>query len=166
MVRLTFDEDAVLFAPDIPDSVNRLLQAGVAATRTDKVKAESLLRNAYQLDRHCLHTYFALYKFHFHHKNFMEAEYFVIAGMDEAASQAGFPSDYNRLFREKEQWDMYENETRLFYLYCLKALAFIKLRCEQSIQAQIIIAVIKALDPEDRSGASVVMSLALALDQV
>jgi len=164
MNQVMFTEEAVLFDIDIPDSVNSLLQAGVVATRKNKLKAERLFRQAYQLDRHCLQTYYALYKFHFHHKQFLEAEYFVLSGMDEAASQDGFPSDYHRLFRDKDKWNMYENKIRLFYLYCLKALAFIKLRREQTIQAQIILAIIKELDPEDRSGASVVMAIALALD--
>ena len=164
MSQVTFTEEAVLFDINIPDSVNSLLQAGVVATRRNKLQAELLFRQAYQLDRHCLQTYYALYKFHFHHKQFLEAEYFVLAGMDEAATQDGFPADYYRLFRDKEQWDMYENKIRLFYLYCLKALAFIKLRREQIIQAQIILAIIKELDPEDRSGASVVMTIASALD--
>ena len=160
-----FADEGVLFGLNIPKSVNSLLQAGVVATRNDKLKAERLLRQAYHLDRHCLQTYFALYKFHFHHRNFLEAEYFVLAALDEAATQDGFPSDYQRLYRDRAEWNMYANEIRLFYLYSLKALAFIKLRREQIIQAQIILAIMKELDPNYRSGVSVIMDLAAALEE-
>jgi hypothetical protein len=53
----------------------------------------------------------------------------------------------------------------LFYLYTLKALAFIKLRQNQLSQAQVILAMMKELDPEDRSGASVIMDLAEAMQE-
>ena len=53
----------------------------------------------------------------------------------------------------------------LFYLYTLKALAFIKLRRQQAQEAESILALLRELDPEDRCGASVVMQLAHALPE-
>jgi hypothetical protein len=58
---------------------------------------------------------------------------------------------------------MYASEISLFYLYSLKALAFIKLRREQDVEARVILGLMPELDPEDRCGASVIMSLADAL---
>lgn len=165
MIDPALADEGILFSLDIPDAVNDLLQAAVIATRSNKLKAEWLLHQAYQQDRHCLQTYYVLYKFYFHHKNFMEAEYFALAGLAEAASQDGFPADYQRLYGEKKKWDMYANDVRLYYLYSLKALAFIKLRREELIQGQIILAILKELDPEDRSGASVIMAISDALGE-
>ncbi|MGR9044649.1 MAG: hypothetical protein ACU83N_05090 [Gammaproteobacteria bacterium] len=156
-------DEAVLFSPDMPPPVNALLQAAVVASRNDKVRAEQLFMEAYQLDRECLQTYFALYKFYFYQARLTEAENYVLAGLEEAARQGGFPSDYRHLYRDKSQWDMYANEKALFYLYTLKALAFIKLRQNELTQAQVILAMMKELDPEDRSGASVIMTLAEAM---
>jgi len=165
MTRAGFIDEAVLFSPDIPAPVNALLQAAVVASRTDKVRAEQLLTEAYRLDKACLQTYFALYKFYFYQARLGEAENYVLAGLEEAARQGGFPADYQSLYRDKSEWDMYASETSLFYLYTLKALAFIKLRQEQMTQGQAILTMMKALDPEDRSGASVIMALAEALQE-
>ena len=163
MSKQGFIDDVILFSLDIPPPVNALLQEAVIATRRDKKKAEQLFTRAYQLDPHCLQTYFALYKFFFHQTRLMEAEYFVLAGLEEAARQGGFPVDYQRLYREKSRWDLYANETSLFYLYTLKALAFIKLRQSHVTLAETILAILKELDPEDRSGASVIMQLVEAV---
>ena len=155
--------DAVVFSLDIPESVNSLLQAGVIASRTDKVQAESIFMQAFELDPHCLQSYFALYKFYFYQARLHEAEDYVLAGLEEAARQGSFPADYRRLYRDKSKWDLYANEISLFYLYTLKALAFIKLRQNQSYQARTILEMMQELDPEDRSGVSVILDLEKAL---
>jgi hypothetical protein len=156
-------EERVLFSPDLPVAVNQLLQAAVAASHTDKPRAERLFKEAQQLDGHCLQTYFALYKFYFYQGRLLEAEREVIAALEEAAHQGKFPCDYRRLARG--QWNMYASEISLFYLYSLKALAFIKLRQQQDGEARVILLLMQILDPEDRCGGSVIMSLAAALDE-
>jgi hypothetical protein len=156
-------EERVLFSPNLPESVNQLLQAAVAASHSDKALAERLFKQAQQLDSRCLQTHFALYKFYFYQGRLHEAEREVIAGLEEAAQQGNFPGDYRRLARG--QWNMYSNETSLFYLYTLKALAFIKLRLQQDAEARVILSLLQELDPEDRCGGSVIMSLAAALDE-
>lgn len=164
MQKAIFIEDKVLFSPDIPDKVNRLLQAAVIESRHNKETAEELFIEAHQADLHCLQTYFALYKFYFYQARLQEAEQWVMAGMKEAARQGRFPFDYYLLASEKHRWDLYADENTLFYLYTLKALAFIKLRQNHFDDADKILAVMKQLDPEDRSGASVIMDLSEAFN--
>lgn len=163
MAQAAFFEERVLFSPNLPEAVNQLLQAAVTASHADKPLAEKLFKQAQQLDSSCLQTYFALYKFYFYQGRLQEAEREVIAGLEEAARQGGFPCDYHRLARESDKWDMYVSEIPLFYLYTLKALAFIKLRLDRQAEAQVILSLMKDLDPEDRCGASVIKSLADAL---
>ncbi|MGD0959597.1 MAG: hypothetical protein ABSB19_07305 [Methylomonas sp.] len=165
MTSLTLLEDRVLFNPNLPEQVNVLLQAGVLANHADKPRAEQLFKQAQQLDRSCLQTYFALYKFYFYQGRLLEAQTEVLAGLEEAALQGGFPADYRRLADETGHWDMYAGETGLFYLYTLKALAFIKLRLSEADEARQILILLRGLDPEDRCGGSVVMQLAHALDE-
>lgn len=153
-------EERVMFSPDLPVEVNKLLQAAVAASPVDQSRAELLFLQAHALDSHCLQTYFALYKFYFFQKRLSDAERIVIAGLEESARQGGFPSDYRRLARNPQKWDMYANEITLFYLYTLKALAFIKLRLGRAIDAQLVLSHLQLLDPKDLSGASVIMDLA------
>lgn len=153
-----------MFSLDVPQAVNNLLQAAVVASRTDRNKAERLFSEALSLDSTCLQTYFALYKFYFYQARLQEAEKFVVEALQEASRQGGFPADY-RILHHDRQWDLYASEAALFYLYSLKALAFIKLRQEAMEQACSILEILKVLDPEDRSGASVIMQLAVALTE-
>jgi len=156
-------EDRVLFSLDVPVGVNQLLQAGVMANHADKPRAEQLFKQAQQLDANCLQTYFALYKFYFYQGRLLEAEREVLAGLQAAASLAGFPNDYAYL--AAQNWHMYACENAMFYLYTLKALAFIKLRLDQSADAEQILNYLRILDPEDRCGGSVIMQLAQALNE-
>ncbi|MDO8845086.1 hypothetical protein [Methylicorpusculum sp.] len=164
MTALQLFEESVLFAPNIPEAVNQILQAAVTASHDDAVTAERLFIEARKLDSHCLQTYFALYKFYFYRARLGEAELTVLAALEEAARQGRFPSDYKRLVREKETWDLYSSEVAHFYLYSLKALAFIKLRSGQAIEARVILSCLHELDPEDRAGSSVISDLASALE--
>ncbi|MFZ2170265.1 MAG: hypothetical protein WAW61_11585 [Methylococcaceae bacterium] len=160
MSSVAFIEERVLFSPNIPTEVNNLLQAAVAASSVDQSRAEDLFLQAQILDSHCLQTYFALYKFYFFQKRLVDAERIVLAGLDESAKQGGFPNDYHRLVQNPRQWNLYANESTLFYLYTLKALAFIKLRQGYNVDAHLILSHLQQLDPEDLSGASVIMDLA------
>jgi len=154
-----------MFSPNMPAEVNNLLQAAVAASSVDPCRAENLFLQAQTLDSHCLQTYFALYKFYFFQKRLADAERIVIAGLEESARQGRFPSDYRRLAQNRQKWNLYANEITLFYLYTLKALAFIKLRQGYSIDAQLVLSHLQQLDPEDLSGASVIMDLAAGVTE-
>jgi len=158
-------DERVLFSPDMPEAVNPLLQAAVAATRFDPEKAEKLFMEAMAMDGQCLQTYFALYKFYFYCKRLREAEQVALAGLAEAASQGGFPNDYPLLVNELPRWDLYASEAALFYLYTLKALAFIRLRQGLDEDAQNILAHLRKLDGKDLSGASVIMDLAAGVTE-
>ncbi len=164
MNSMTLLDERVMFSPQMPSAINRLLQAAVADTSSNPAQAEQLFLKAQTTDSHCLQTYFALYKFYFFHKRLSDAEHFALQGLEESARQGGFPSDYRRLAREPEKWDLYANEIGLFYLYCLKALAFIKLRQEHLIEAEIILRQLKELDPRDLCGASVIMDLSASFN--
>ena len=149
-----------MFSPNIPAEVNNLLQAAVAASSRDQDRAENLFLQAQTLDSHCLQTYFALYKFYFFQKRLVDAERIVLAGLKESANQGGFPNDYRQLVGNLKKWNLYANENALFYLYTLKALAFIKLRQGHTLDAQTILSQLQQMDPEDLSGATVIMDLA------
>ena len=160
-----FIEERVLFSPDIPAEVNNLLQAAVAASPVDQNRAETLFLQAQALDSHCLQTYFALYKFYFFQKRLIDAERIVLAGLEESARQGGFPNDYQQLAGNLQRWNLYANECSLFYLYTLKALAFIRLRLGLTLEAQLILSTLQQLDPKDLSGASVIMDLAAGVKE-
>lgn len=165
MGQLTQLEERVLFSPDVPEAVNMLLQAAVVANHVDRERAEQLFKQAQALDSACLQTHFALYKFYFYQGRLQEAEREVMVGLSVASQQGGFPGDYRILAADPGIWDMYASDIALFYLYTLKALAFIKLRQQLEDDAQFILRLLQVLDPEDRIGSSVVMQLANALNE-
>jgi hypothetical protein len=158
-------EQRVLFSPNIPDAVDYLLQSAVTASSVDQTKAENLFLQAQALDKQCLQTYFALYKFYFFQKRLIDAEKIVLSALEESARQGSFPHDYRQLALDGQKWDLYANETTLFYLYSLKALAFIKLRQGFNSDAQLILSHLRQLDPEDLIGASVIMDLAAGVSE-
>jgi hypothetical protein len=117
------------------------------------------------MDHECLQTYFALYKFYFYQKRLVEAEQVVLAGLEEAARQGGFPNDFRALVESLPSWNLYANESGLFYLYTLKALAFIRLRQGFSLDAEFVLSILRQLDPKDLSGATVIMDLAAGVNE-
>jgi hypothetical protein len=165
MNSVAFVEDRVLFCPDIPAEVNNLLQAAVAASSVEPSLAEKLFLQAQALDSQCLQTYFALYKFYFFQKRLLDAERMVLAGLEESARQGGFSSNFRLLVQNLKQWQRYDHDSVLFYCYTLKALAFIKLRLGLTTDAQLVLAHLQQLDPEDLSGASVIMAIAAGLTE-
>lgn len=146
-------EESVLFSLNRHPSVNALLQAAaVAASRSDKTRAEQLFAQAFKLDTACLQSYYALYKF-----------YFYQVWLQEVVRQGRFSANYRQLYLRSLQWSLYADEIPLLYLYTLQALAFIDLRQRRFAEDQMILRAMAELDPEERSGASVARSLADAL---
>jgi hypothetical protein len=157
---VTFLEDRVGFGPGVSASVNRRLQMAVEARTRDRFEAERLLWEARAEDPACLPVYFALYKFYANGRKLEAAERAALLALAEAARQAGCSSDWNALSREPARWNLYGSEAGLFYLFSLKALCFIKLRRGLIEEATELLNHLARLDPDDRSGGSVIRSLA------
>lgn len=157
---VSYFEDYVQFGPSVPPATNHRLQYAVAARHRDFSEAENLLWEARAEDPTCLPVYFALYKFYANSKKLDRAERAARLALAESARQAGMPSDWEKLSREPGRYNIYGREAGLFYLFSLKALAFIKLRRQNMEEAGQILSHLSVLDPEDRSGGSVVRGLA------
>jgi hypothetical protein len=156
-------EESVLFGSNVLPATNSRLQYAVAARHRDNSEAESVLWEARAEDPTCLPVYFALYKFYANSKKLDRAERAARLALAESARQAGVPADWEKLSRKPRLYDLYGSEAGLFYLFSLKALAFIKLRRDQLYEAGEILRHLSRLDPEDRSGGSVVRGLAEAV---
>lgn len=134
----------------------RLLEAARSYTNTSR--AESLLLDAHKLDPECLPVYFALYKFYFYRRRLADAEQVVTAALRTAARQAGIAADWSALSPRSAVWSD-TNSPAHFYLFSLKALAFIRLRLGRLVEAQELLTKLSELDSADGVGASVVRSL-------
>jgi tetratricopeptide (TPR) repeat protein len=153
-------EHSVRFGGMVPPEVDlRLTMA--AATYRDAKTAEVLLLDAQALDPTCLPVYFALYKFYFYRARLVEAERITLQALVAAARLSGFSEEWRRLTPDTADWTA-TGEPQHFYLFSLKALAFIRLRLGRADEAQAILAKLAELDPADTVGASVIRSLAKA----
>lgn len=147
----------VLFGGRVRPMVARLLQeATVSHART--YHAEAVLWSAHALDPACLAVYYALYKFYFHQGDLAEAQRLVRRSLTEAARQCGIEEDWRRAHRASADWSD-TTAPQHFYLFGLKALAFIGLRMGQGEEAGDLLDKIGELDPEDNVGAAVVRDL-------
>lgn len=156
-------EDPVLFAPDIHPETNRLLQMAVALRSRNRAQAGQLLWEARAADPACLPVYFALYKFYANAKRLADAERAVCLALAEAARQGGFPVSRRRLAEASGHYRLYDVGSGHFYLFSLKALAFLTLRQGRTDEASSILDDLQRLDPEDRVGGSVIRTLAESL---
>jgi hypothetical protein len=163
---VAFQEDRVLFGPNVPVATHRRLQAAVAA-RADREEAERLFLEAQREDPECLPAFFALYKFYFNTVQFDKAEATACRALVEAARQAGFTPDWKQLdFRcISESVLRAGEEPAHFFCFTLKALAFIKLRQGCTADSKAILTKLEELDPEDTVGGSVIRTLANRVEE-
>jgi tetratricopeptide (TPR) repeat protein len=148
------------FGGAAPEPVDRRLR-DAASAYADTDRAEALLCEARALDPQCLPVYFALYKFYFYKRRLAEAEATALQGIEVAARQAGFATDWNLLGPHSAAWADTDGPQH-FYLFSLKALAFIRLRLGRAGEAAVLLDKLAELDPQDSVGAAVIRALAAA----
>jgi hypothetical protein len=149
--------EAVLrFGGPAPEEIDRRLREAAVA---DATRAEALLLEARDLDANCLPVYFALYKHYFYRSRLVEAEKIALAALEAAARQGGFASDWRALEVDTASWSGASGPIR-FYLFSLKALAFIRLRRGAPDEAAAILAKLGEIDPLDQVGATVIRDIA------
>ncbi|MCK9915667.1 hypothetical protein MXD81_41570 [Microbacteriaceae bacterium K1510] len=152
------EADSINFG-DIPDEIDALLQKGVAAYRHDRSRADDYFRQALDADATQLPTYFCLYKIHTYQGHLDKAQAAAESGLKEAASQAGWDSDW----RQWRPMPFLSDGAARFALYTLKALAFIHLRKDEPTQAREMLEALQALDPTGAVGWPVIAALADAV---
>ena len=143
---------------DLPPRVAGYL-AAAAASGADWREAESLLWRAQTADPACLHVYYILYKFYFNHNRLGDAARAACLALDAAARQAHIPADWHLLDNTSCDWSRVDAPQH-FYLFSLKALAFIRLRQQRIEDAEAILAKLREIDTQDSVGASVIAAYA------
>lgn len=146
---------------DVPEHIDERLQAAVKA-REIPAACEALLWEAHRMGPRVLPVFYALYKFYFNRKQLDEAERVALIGLDAAAREGGFPSDWRRLAADSTDWT--KEGAQRFFLFTMKALAFINLRRDRADEALAILDKLTEIDPQDQVGYGVIASLARGLD--
>ena len=146
---------------DVPEQIDELLQEAVKARDVPEV-CESLLWEAHRKGPRVLPVFYALYKFYFNRKKLGEAERVARIGLDAAALQGGFSADWSQLTAGSADWTA-AGPAR-FFLFTMKALAFIELRRHNRDKALAILAKMAEIDPADQVGYGTIAALARGLD--
>lgn len=149
------------FGGEVPAALDNHL-AEAARHYASKSRAESSLLTAHQMDPQCLPVHFALYKFYFYSGRLADAERVVHGALLAAAAQAGIPADWSTQSPQSADWADTAGPAH-FYLFSLKALAFIRLRLGDEEQAVALLDKLAELDPQDSVGADVIRSLTGAI---
>lgn len=149
------------YASGVPPEVGGLLEEAMGAYH-DMPRAEALLLEARNRAPEALAVYFSMYKFYFYKGRLADAEAAVRAALATAARQGGFPDDYRVLTPETIDWHRHDSPQH-FYLFSLKALAFIRLRQGDTPGCEALLGKLGELDSADTVGGSVIGSLAAGL---
>lgn len=157
MSGIAFPEDRVDFG-DIPPAINACLQDAVAAY-ADTDAAEKLLWAAQSAAPEQRAVYFALYKFYFYKYRLDDAERVALIALEVSARQGRFSAMWETLTPLSTQWGKTDTPQH-FFLFSLKALAFIRLRLGNIQGSHAILNKLRELDPTDQVGSSVILDLA------
>lgn len=105
--------------------------------------------------------YYALYKHHAGRREFEQAERAARRGLHEAALQAGLAADWRQVSAGDLPVgvDFSGNGPARFWLFTLKALAFIALRSQRPAEARELLAQISRLDSGARIGNEVIAAM-------
>lgn len=152
-----FVRDEVLFGFNLAPEVNAQLQKAAALVSTRKESLKALI-NAQKSAPHQLEVHIALYKFYFYQGETDKAEDQVFQALIKSSLQGRFNHDWNTLTETSADWSDPRGPGRVF-LYSLKALAFIRLRQNNTQDASAILKVLRRLDPDDQVGADVIRDL-------
>lgn len=143
------------FGGDVPPAVHTLLHRAATATPEERT---ALLWSAQALAPTCLATYCVLYKHHAGRREFELAERAASRGLQEAAARAGLNTDWRQVSAPLPA-AVLQTEAGRFWLFTLKALAFISLRSGQRGQARALLAHLEACGPDAHIGGDVTAAL-------
>jgi hypothetical protein len=143
------------FGGEVPAAVHDLLHRAALSAPDQR---SALLWTAQALAPGCLAVYYTLYKHHAGRREFELAERAAWRGLHEAAARAGLAADW-RVVATPLAAEVSQGEPGRFWLFTLKALAFIHLRSGRPEQARELLHKLDACDPEARIGGDVIASL-------
>ena len=149
---------------DMPAAIGARLEAAAFNVHRDHARAEAELLAAQQAAPDYLPAYYALYKFYFYRHRLQDARQIALQGLRRSAALGGFDADWKCLDAGSADWRRDDGAVH-FYLFTLKALAFISLRSGEPQACRELLDKLAELDPGDLVGASVIRELAAGAAQ-
>jgi len=152
---LTGESADEFFGGEVPPQVRHLIDQ--AREERNPQRALALLWTAQVCAPDCPSLYYLLYKFHARHGDTAQAEFAALRGLDVAAMQAGLPTTWQQVHADMA--DFQSPGPARFWLFTLKALAFLRLRRRDPFGAQSYLRKVQELDPSGGTGGGVVAAL-------
>jgi hypothetical protein len=150
----TGTESTELFGGAVAPAVQHLVEQARGAPRE---QVAATLWAAAVSSPQSLPVYYLLYKLHAGMGELDDALQAASKGLDAAAGAAGLESDWRAVRPGDADFDV-PGPAR-FWLFTLKALAFIRLRRGERDAAHALVAHLRRLDPADHLGATVIETL-------
>lgn len=147
----TGTESNELFGGPVPAAVLRMLDE---ARQQPRDQAAATLWSAALGSPHSLPAYYLLYKLHTGLGELDSARQAALMGLNAAARAAALKAHWTQV--SPDDADFNQPGPARFWLFTLKALAFIELRRGQPEAVRPLLAQLQRLDPEDRLGSSLI----------
>jgi len=146
-----------LFGGEAPKEVRVLIDAAKSAPQEEQ--SERL----WAIQRHapsCLPVYYLLYKLHAGRRELARAERAALLGLVQAGLQSDLPGDVELILTTPlPSVDFMTTGPARFWLFTLKALAFIRMRSGRIQQARQLLDFIARCDPKHSVGSDVILAL-------
>ena len=154
---MSSERSGELFGGEAPPEIRQLIEDAKSAPR-DQIGARLWAIQARAPD--CLPLYYLLSKFHAGRREFDQAERAALTGLDRAGSLCGLPVGADLASNlPTPTADFHANGPARFWLFTLKALAFIHMRSGQLQEARELLAWLERCDPSHSVGSDVTAAL-------
>jgi len=143
---------------DLPEEASNHLRSAGLAYREDSV-AERHLREAEALAPGHAAVLIALYRFYFYKGRLREALEIAVACLEKGARENGLPCDWRKVRRKDADFGSYEARLPRFYLFTLKAYAYLQMRLGRVEEGREAVLKLLDLEPTDKVGARVLLDV-------
>lgn len=151
------DFDAAVLGHDLPPAVEQAI-AEAGAQRGDPVRAMAALMRAQALAPEHPAVLIAFYRHHFYGHRLPLARDVARRALVVGAQALALPIVWREVPKQALPGARADARTR-FYLFALKGYAYLSLRLSDGVEARDALALLRALDPDDRVGAALLESV-------
>lgn len=149
---------SVLLGQGLPTAAEHHLRLAGLAYQHDAV-AEQHLREAQALAPDHAAVLIGLYRFYFYKGRLAEALQVARICLDKAARENGLSLDWWGVERADAEFGAWDAVMPRFYLFTLKAYAYLNMRLGNEAEARLMLVKMLDLDPSDKLGARVLVNV-------
>ncbi len=149
---------AALLGAGLPEAAERHLRLAAGAY-SDDAAAEAHLRRAQAAAPTHAAVLIGLYRFYFYKNRLAEALEVARICLNKAASDNALPLDWHKVRANDAAFGDYAAVLPRFYLFTLKAYAYLLMRLGDLAEGRAIVLKLLDLDPGDKIGAKVLLGI-------